>query len=157
MLDPKRYADESRKYLIAAKEDKRQDADIDEGLKFKGRLIFIASFEVAPSEIIPLYYTRQSIENIFGIMKNDLDILPLRVHSVETFRGYLLLNFIALIVRLSSQRRLDKKYTVEDVIYSTHNLMCKVYDKQIIVQELNKKCADVFKLLRIKVVNSLGV
>jgi transposase len=157
VLDPKRYADESRKYLIAAKEDKRKDADIDEGLKFKGKLIFIASFKVEPSEIIPLYYTRQSVENIFGIMKNDLEILPLRVHSVETFRGYLLLNFIALLVRLSLQRQLDKKYTVEDVIYSTHNLMCKVYDKQIIVQELNKKCSDIFKLLQIKVVNSLGV
>jgi transposase len=110
VFDPKRYADESRKYLIAAKEDKKSDSDIDEGLKFKGRLIFIASFKVAEPEIIPLYYTRQSVENIFGIMKNDLEILPLRVHSVETFRGYLLLNFIALLVRLSLQRQLDRKY-----------------------------------------------
>jgi len=157
VFDPKRYADESRKYLIAAKEDKKLDVDIDEGLKFKGKLIFIASFKVAESEIIPLYYTRQSVENIFGIMKNDLDILPLRVHSVETFRGYLLFNFIALLVQLSLQRQLDKKYTIEDVIYSTHNLMCKVYDKQVIVQELTKKCSDIFKLLHIKVVNSLGV
>jgi transposase len=157
VFDPKRYADESRKYLIEAKGDKKSDSDIDEGLKFKGKLIFIASFKVAEPEIIPLYYTRQSVENLFGIMKNDLEILPLRVHSVETFRGYLLLNFIALLVRLSLQRQLDRKYTVEDVIYSTHNLMCKVYDKQIVVQELTKKCSDIFKLLHIKVVNSLGV
>jgi transposase len=157
VFDPKRYADESRKYLIAAKEDKKSDAEIDEGLKFKGKLIFIASSIVAESEIIPLYYTRQSVENIFGIMKNDLEILPLRVHSVETFRGYLLLNFIALLVQLSLQGQLDKKYTVEDVIYSTHNLMCKVYDKQIVVQELTKKSSDIFKLLHLKVVNPLGV
>jgi transposase len=157
VFDPKRYADESRKYLIAAKEDKKPDTEIDEGLKFKGRLIFISSFEIEESEIIPLYYTRQSVENIFGIMKNDLEILPLRVHSVETFRGYLLLNFIALLVRLSLQRQLNRKYTVEDVIYTTHNLMCKVYDKQIVVQELTKKCSDIFNLLHVRVVNSLGV
>lgn len=157
VFDPKRYADESRKYLIAAKEDKKSDSDIDDCLKFKGKLVFITSFKVTEPEIIPLYYTRQSVENIFGIMKNDLEILPLRVHSVETFRGYLLLNFIALLVRLSLQHQLDMKYTVEDVIYSTHNLMCKVYDTQIIVQELTKKCSDIFKLLHIEVVNSLGV
>jgi transposase len=157
VFDPKRYADESRKYLIAAKEEKKPDSAIDEGLKFKGKLIFITSVKVTEAKIIPLYYTRQSVENIFGIMKNDLEILPLRVHSIETFRGYLLFNFIALLVRLSLQHQLDTKYTVEDVIYSTHNLMCKVYDKQIIVQELTKKCSDIFKLLQIKVVNSLGV
>jgi hypothetical protein len=157
VLDPKRYADESRKYLIASKEDKKANEDIDFGLKMKGKLIFVASFEVPVSEIVPLYYTRQSVENIFGIMKSDLEILPLRVHTIETFRGYLMLNFLSLLVRLSLQNKLDKKHTVEDVLTSTHNLMCKVFENKIVVQELSKKCSDIYKLLGIKVVNFLGV
>jgi hypothetical protein len=37
------------------------------------------------SEILPLYYTRQQIEQIFDIGKNYADLLPLRVQSEDTF------------------------------------------------------------------------
>jgi hypothetical protein len=157
VLDPKRYADESGKFLISALEDKMPIAEINTGLKRKGKLIFVSSTQIAVTEIIPLYYTRQTVENIFGIAKDNLELLPLRIHSLETFRGYIMLSFLALIVQLSLQKKLDKKFTIEDFLYTTRNLMCKVYDNDIIIQELSKKCSDIFRLLAVKVVNFLGV
>ena len=49
--------------------------------------MIISSEDMKPDEILPLYYTRQQIEQVFDISKNYAEILPLRVHSEETFRG----------------------------------------------------------------------
>ena len=46
-------------------------------------------------KILPTYYTRQQIEQIFDISKNYADRLPLRVQNEDTFRGHLLLTFIS--------------------------------------------------------------
>lgn len=54
--------------------------------------------EIDTKEVLPLYYARQQIEQVFDIAKNYADILPLRVHGEDTFRGHLLLCFIATII-----------------------------------------------------------
>jgi len=48
--------------------------------------------------VIPLYYTRQIAKRLFGFSKDDLNILPLRVHKEETLRDYLFLHFASLVV-----------------------------------------------------------
>ena len=45
---------------------------------------------------------------MFDIGKNYADMLPLRVHSEETFRGHLLLTFIATVVIKQLQDALAK-------------------------------------------------
>jgi len=94
--DVRRKGDETNKFLISAKEDNLSDNEIDEKLKFKGKFAIVSSEKLPVDEVLPLYYTRQSAENLFGISKSFLDILPLRTHSTDTFRGYLMLNFISL-------------------------------------------------------------
>jgi len=39
-----------------------------------------------PNDLLPLYYARQAVEQIFGIGKNNADLIPLRVYCVEAFR-----------------------------------------------------------------------
>jgi hypothetical protein len=56
-----------------------------------GRFVLISARRVAESKILPAYYTRQQIEQIFDIGKNYAGMLPLRVHKEETFIGHLLL------------------------------------------------------------------
>jgi hypothetical protein len=68
-----------------------------------------------------------------------LDILPLRVYSVEAFRGYLMLNFLSLVVYFGLKKDLKDRYAVEGALTEMSNLMCKVYDGELIVCELNKK------------------
>jgi hypothetical protein len=51
----------------------------------KGLFILISSEKMEPEEVMPLYYTRQAVEQIFDVSKNNADLLPLRGHGEETF------------------------------------------------------------------------
>lgn len=157
VCDVKRKADETTKYMIAAKDDGLSVDEINAELIFKGKLVIISSVEIPTNEIIPLYYTRQSAENLFGVSKSFLDILPLRVHSIETFRGYLMLNFLALVVYLGLHKDLKGKYTVEGALSEMANLMCKVFDDTLLVCEPTKKMKEICSLFAIMVPTSSGV
>jgi len=81
----------------------------------------------------------------------------LRVHSIEAFRGYLMLNFMALILYLELKKALKGKYTVEGALSELRNLMCTIYEKKAIVMEPTKRMKEIFSLLDIKVPLSLRV
>jgi len=66
---------------------------------------------------------------MFGFSKDDLKMLPLRVHGEETLRGLLFLQFIALIAYVRLKKKLGKKYTVEEALLTMRNLKAKVYDR----------------------------
>jgi hypothetical protein len=155
--DIKRKGNEITKFLIAAKEDNLSDDVINEKITEKGKFVIITSEKIPDDEILPLYYTRQSAENLFGISKSFLDILPIRTHSIETFRGYLMLNFIALIVYIEMKKLLRGEFTVEGALLEMTNLMCKVYQNEIIVCEPTKKMKRIAELLNYMVPKFLGV
>lgn len=68
--------------------------------KFKnaGIFILISSKKIDTHDIMDAYYTRQTVEQVFGVAKSDLDLLPIRCHSNSTIRGYLFLQFLLLII-----------------------------------------------------------
>jgi transposase len=146
-LDVKKCSEEISKYIISAEEDNIPENEIDNNLKYKGKFIFISSNDIDIKDLMHLYYTRQSIENMFGIVKNNLSILPLRIHSIETFRGYIFFNFLCLITYLNLKNKLKNKYTVEDFILTMNNLKCKVFDSKLIIQEETKKMKEILKLI----------
>jgi hypothetical protein len=147
VCDIKRKADEVTKFLLEAKEDGLDDAEIDGALKSKGKFVLISSSDIPAADVIPLYYTRQTAENMFGISKSYLDVLPLRTHSVETFRGYLMLIFISLIAYIEYKRKLRGKYTVEEALMEMSNLMCRVYGDDILISEPTKKMKEIISLI----------
>ena len=157
VCDIRRKGSESTNYMISAKEDGLSVDEINKGLIYKGKLVLISSVKIPAEEIIPLYYTRQSAENIFGISKSALDILPVRVHTIETFRGYLMLNFLTLIVYLELKKHLMAKYTVEGALMEMSNLVCKIFGDSILIQELTKNMKEICSLLHVMVPKSLGV
>lgn len=155
--DIKRKANEMTKFLIAAKEDNLSDEEINEKAAEKGNFVIITSERIPNDEILPLYYTRQSAENLFGISKSFLDILPIRTHSIATFRGYLMLNFIALIVYIEMKKLLKGEFTVEGAMLEMANLMCKVYQNEAIISEPTKKMKRIAELLNFMVPKKMGV
>jgi transposase len=157
ICDIKRKGNEITNFLIAAKEDKLSDEEINEKLLSKGKLVIISSDNIPSNEILPLYYTRQSAENLFGITKSFLDILPIRTHSIETFRGYLMLNFIALIGYIEINKRLKGEFTVEGALLEMTNLMCKIYNNETIICEPTKKMKRIAELLSYTVPKTSGV
>jgi len=157
ICDIKRKGDELTRFFIAAKEDKLGDDVVNEALGEKGKFILISSEEIPVDEVIPLYYTRQSAEYLFGVSKSFLDFLPIRTHSVETLRGYLMLTFIALIVYLEVKKRLVDKFTVEGALTEMANLMAKTYGKTTIISEPTKNMKTIASLIGYMVPMKLGV
>ena len=53
---------------------------------------------IAKEKLLPLYYTRDQAEKIFGLCKQDGKLLPLNVEAEKTFRGHLMMTFMASAV-----------------------------------------------------------
>lgn len=157
VCDVRRKGDETNKYMITAKDDGAEQADIDKELNRLGKFVMLSPEDLSSEEVLPLYYTHQVAENIFGLPKSFLDLLPLRTHSIETFRGYLMLTFIALVVCLEIKNRLGTKYTVEAAMMEMGNLMCKIYDKKVIICEPTKNMKEIAALLGYIVPKELGI
>ncbi len=120
-------------------------------------MILVSSFDIEKKEVVPLYYMRQMIEKLIGFSKDDLNLIPLRVHEEETLRGYLLLMFISLTVFALLKNDLGSEYTVEEALLTMRNLKCKVYDSEIIIQELAKQQKEILEKLDIIVPKKMGV
>ena len=109
-------------------------------------------------------YSRQTAEQLFGIAKSDLNILPnilpLRTHSEARFRGLMLLAFIALIIYTKLKNVLIKDSTLEQLLSNSsllRNLKCKVFDGNILVpSEVNKKQPLAFEVANILVPKNNG-
>jgi Transposase len=135
-------------------EDKK---DIEFKLRKKGMMILVSSFKLEKEEAVPFYYMRQAVERLFGFSKDDLRLIPLRVHKEETLRGYLLLMFMALVVFVLLKKAIGKKHTVEEVLLTMRNLKCKVYDNEILIPELTKRQKEFVERLGIIVPKKMGI
>ena len=85
------------------------------------------------------------MEKAYSYSKDDLSLLPLRVHSEETLRGYLFIIFLSLIVYMEVQKEIGSVEMSLDIL---RNLKCKVFEKEIVIQELtkdhNRPCASAY-------------
>jgi transposase len=127
-------------------------------LKYAGFLVLLSKSKIEKQDVLPTYYTRQAIEQIFGFAKSGNDILPLRVHSQQSINGYLMLVFIALIIYIKiRQKLLLEKTTVEKALIQLRGLKAKIYDNEIVIGEPNKKVKDIAKALKIIMPTTLGV
>ena len=118
-----------------------------------GIFVLISDLDLDKNEVVPRYYTRQSVEKLFGIAKEDLNILPLRVHNEQTFRGFIMLIFITLIyyLCLKNQLKSEKTHpTVEEALTTMRNQKCKVFDSSVLPCEMNKK-------QRLLMLNTVGI
>ena len=116
-----------------------------------GIFILISSECILPRDLLPLYYTRQTVEQVFDISKNNVDLIPLRVHSIEAFRGHLLMSFIASYVYMLANRYFTKLNMCAIGVFRTmRNQKCKVFEETIVPQEPNKAMNEIYKTLRVK-------
>jgi hypothetical protein len=127
-----------------------------------GVFVILASDDMGTTDILPLYYTRQQVEQIFDIGKNNADILPLRIQGEGTFRGHLMLTFMAtaILQRLQrdilSKRKKPDKTNPEGAFIRLRNQKCKVFDRAIIPQEPVKAINDIYRLLEIECPTSIA-
>jgi hypothetical protein len=149
-MDIDRKASESRKLFKRAKGEKLSNGEVFEKMSSQGAFMLVSSGPIAKDQILPTYYMRQQIEQIFDIGKNYADMLPLRVQNEDTFRGHLLMTFIATVVVKKIQDNLkDTIYNPISMFLNLRNQKCKVYESRVIPQEAFKKANDVYKLFKI--------
>lgn len=149
-----------REYSELSRKTKALKEEYKQKLIFCGIIGLISSKSIPNSEILDCYYLRQSIEQIFGFLKDDLGFLPLRRHNDSTIRGYIFLQFIALIIFIKIRQLLPKKYTVEKALLVLSALKCKVFDGQIITTELTKEqkiILDKYKKYKVMMPKILGI
>ena len=143
---------EASKLFENAGSMKLTEAQVHQQLRRKGVFVLVATRPVAKEKILPLYYTRQQIEQVFDISKNNTNLLPLRVHDEDTFRGHLLLSFVAAIICKKLQDDLkETAFTPENALLALRNHKCKVFESEVITMEATKKANTLYKKFRIKV------
>jgi transposase len=160
VLDPLRKSKELDAHLNEYLGLTTEEQDIDKAktkLNKCGIMILISSKNIEASEVVSCYYMRQSVEQIFGFMKDDLDALPIRRHNDDTIRGYLFLQFIILVIFVQLRQKLEFKYTVEQALLQLRNLKCKVFPDQLLIAESTKHQKNVFNLCNVLVPKSLGI
>jgi len=150
-LDIERKSHESRKTFEHAAVKKMTAAQVFKAIEKQGAFVLVSSRRIAKTKALPLYYTRQQIEQVFDVGKNYADMLPVRVHREETFRGHLLLTFIATVAIKHIQDALLKTPTTPMSLFlNLRNHKCKVFDDKIITHEVFKKANDCYKLFKIQ-------
>ena len=143
---------ESSKLFARASREHMRDIDVHKAMNMHGVFMLISTRPIAIDKILPLYYTRQQIEQVFDICKNNTNLLPLRIHSEETLRGHLLLAFAASVICKKLQQDLkDTQYTPENALLSLRNHKCKVYDDRILTMESAKRASDIYRKFKINV------
>jgi transposase len=96
---------------------KQECKDFQKKLLTMGIFTLISPKKMLPEEVLPLYYTRQKIEQLFDIGKNQYNLIPLRVHSTEAIKGHLLLCFMVLISYILSKEALNSLNITVDRAY----------------------------------------
>jgi hypothetical protein len=157
--DIDRKHDEVKKYIGAALDNNDiSTEDMNAAIRRKGLFVLISSEQTETRDILPLYYTRQAIEQVFDIGKNNADLLPLRVHGTDAFRGHLLLSFITSAAYVIVNGLLQKSDVCALGAFNIlRNLKCKVFDRKIIVQEPNKRMNDIAKDIKLTYPTELSI
>lgn len=107
----------------------------------------VSSRRVSVKDLLPLYYTRQDIEQVFDISKGYAKALPLCVQTVDTFRGHLLMVFCSTIVLRHLQQLLRRSpYSLDDFLSVMRNQKAKIYEDVVVPMESTKKQNDFYKL-----------
>lgn len=158
VLDPERKGRETKNFLlqnIKNKENSIEELEYD--MMKRGIMILVSSFSLKKEEVVPAYYVRQTAEKLFGFSKDDLNLLPLRVHNEESLRGFLFMQFVTLIAFVHIKNKLGKEHNVEEILLKLRNLKCKVYDDEIIICEPNKQQKEILEKLDILMPKKLGI
>jgi len=157
-LDLSMLSFESSKLFARASRNNMSNIDVHRAMSTQGVFVLVSTRPIAKDKILPLYYTRQQIEQVFDVCKNNTNLLPLRIQSEDTLRGHLLLAFAASIICRKLQEELkDTDYTPENALLALRNHKCKVYEDSVLTLEAAKRANDIYKKFKIKVAHTYSL
>lgn len=143
---------EMEKHTIErARDENLSGAAIFDDLQKQGVFILITTRKVAKDKLLPLYYMRDQVEKIFEICKQGGKILPVNVENEDTFRGHLMMTFMATAILKMMNEKLQKtSLTTESMFMNLHEHHAIVYDNEIITAEPVKKMNEAYKTFKVQ-------
>lgn len=155
-LDCSRLNDEQRKLFKKAKKTKLSLDEVYETMSDQGLFAILSGTDYPVEEILPAYYQRQAAEQIFDFAKNYTKLLPLRTHSEETFRGHLVLSYIATCAVKMIQMKLEESELLMGSRLSfMRNQKCTVYPTRVITDTPVKEVGDTYAAFGIQCPESI--
>jgi transposase len=149
-LDEETKHKEYLDYLGKTRLDNISDEKFRFDLLKQGIFIIVSTIDLKNSEVLPCYYSRQSVEQFFDYLQNDIDLLPLRTHSEKTFSGHIMISFISTIIYYSIDKKLKAKgISLSTYLHSIKLLIGRIYKNTIIPAVPTKRINDVLKALKI--------
>ena len=157
-IDEDMYLMQHKKTILSALDDKKNSDETDAAIKRLGAFAILASEEIPEDKLLPMYYTRQQVEQVFDISKNYADLLPIRVQSEAAFAGHLLICFMATAIMQKLQHDLLKRRSkkakalnAESIMIYLRNQKCKVYKDYAIPQEARKEVNAIYDIFKVQV------
>ncbi len=127
------------------------NGDIFDAMQSQGIFVLIASRKISKDKLLPLYYTRDQVEKIFELCKQDTKILPLNVNTEAAFRGHLMMTFIsAVTLKMMSDKLKKTSLTTESMFMNLHEQHAIIYKKEFITTEPVKKMNEAYKAFKIQ-------
>ena len=138
---------------------------INEHLSKNGIFVMANNTDLDRLQIIDYYRSKDSIEKVFDVVKNELLGKRLRAHSKESSEGRLFIKFITLILYSSVSKRMKekglfKKYSLRELMLELNKIkrtqinkrkLNWVVTKNIIFSELTKKQNIIFEAFEISI------
>ena len=143
---------ELEKHLVERAGDQgMSDDDVFDAMQNQGIFMLIASRKISKEKLLPLYYTRDQVEKIFELCKQDGKILPLNVETEATFRGHLMMTFMAAaILKLMSDKLKKTTLTTESMFMNLHEQHAIIYDDMFVTTEPVKKMNEAYKTFKVQ-------
>lgn len=121
-----------------------------------GKMILISSSHREWNDALAMYRQRDVVEKLYDDLKNDLDLVPLRVHKNETLRGLVFVYFVSLVMRsLLLQRaraaKLLDKGSIEDIVREMSKLRVVHIGSSSKLTEITKKQRTMLERMNITV------
>jgi len=91
----------------AKKTRKMTAAEILAACERLGVFAIVSTRDLPPEELLPEYYARQGVEQLFDFAKGCGKMLPVRNHTEETIRGHMLLSFVATFLHVLVKNRMN--------------------------------------------------
>ena len=156
-VDEDMYLMQHKKTILSALDDKKDFDETDAAIKRLGVFAILTSQEISEDKLLPMYYTRQQVEQVFDISKNYADLLPIRVQSEQAFAGHLLVCFMATAIMQKLQQELLKRRSkkakslnTESILDYLRNQKCKVYKDYAIPQEPRKEINAIYDIFKVQ-------
>lgn len=134
----------------------RKPKSISQTVNRFGKMILISSSKKSWDEVLGQYRQRDMIEKEYAILKRDLDVMPMRVHKMETMKGLLFVFYVSLVIRTHLLNRarecgLLEKQSVEDILLELGKLRAVHIGGTWRLAEVSKKQRTIIEKMGISV------